>query len=67
VGRLLEHPADVEPWTVVNLPALAVANDPLGREEGEALWPERYSQAELEAPRAPIMYAITTTPKVGAG
>jgi len=28
-------------WTVVSLPALAEANDPLGRAEGEALWPER--------------------------
>lgn len=29
-------------WTVVNLPALAGANDPLGRAEGVSLWPERY-------------------------
>jgi predicted phage terminase large subunit-like protein len=26
-------------WTVLKLPALAVANDPLGRTVGEALWP----------------------------
>ncbi len=51
VGRLLNHPTDIEPWTVVNLPALAEADDPLGRQEGEALWPERYDQAELEAIR----------------
>lgn len=49
VGRLLQHPPDIEPWTVVNLPALAGPDDPLGREEGEALWPERYDRAELEA------------------
>lgn len=31
-----------ENWKVINLPALAEVNDPLGREVGEALWPERY-------------------------
>lgn len=55
VGRLLNHPADVEPWTVVNLPALAEDNDPLGREPGEALWPERFSREELEATRATML------------
>lgn len=38
VGRLLEQQGDR--WHVVDLPALAEENDPLGREEGEALWPE---------------------------
>lgn len=33
---------DQEPWVVVNLPAIAGDNDPLGRAPGEALWPERY-------------------------
>src|SRR5215831_8015556 len=32
VGRLLASAPDVEPWTVVNLPALAEAADPLGRQ-----------------------------------
>ncbi len=36
-----------ENWKVINLPALAEANDPLGREPGEALWPERYSRERL--------------------
>jgi len=45
VGRLLrEHAGE---WTLVNLPALAEPNDPLGRVEGEALWPERYDVAAL--------------------
>ncbi len=35
-GRLLEAG---EAWRVVRLPALAEARDPLGRAEGEALWP----------------------------
>jgi predicted phage terminase large subunit-like protein len=30
-------------WEVLSLPALAEANDPLGRQPGEALWPEKYS------------------------
>lgn len=29
-------------WTIINLPAIAEANDPLGREEGEPLDPIRY-------------------------
>ena len=31
-----------ENWLIINLPAIAEANDPLGREIGEALWPERF-------------------------
>lgn len=37
-----------EQWEVVNLPALAEANDPLGRAPGEALCPERYDTDALE-------------------
>ncbi|MFF7631460.1 terminase large subunit domain-containing protein [Streptomyces cyaneofuscatus] len=41
-GRLLkEEPDD---WIVIDLPALALtADDPLGRQPGEALWPTRFS------------------------
>lgn len=38
-----------ENWKVINLPALAEENDPLGREPGEALWPERFSRERLLA------------------
>jgi len=31
-----------ENWTVINLPMYAEVNDPLGRDIGEVLWPERY-------------------------
>lgn len=34
-------------WTVINLPALAEADDLLGRREGEALCPERYDEVAL--------------------
>ncbi len=36
-----------ENWKVINLPAFAEINDPLGREVGEALWPERYPLESL--------------------
>jgi predicted phage terminase large subunit-like protein len=35
-------------WTVLHLPALAMANDPLGREPGEALWPSQFPVHVLE-------------------
>lgn len=36
-----------EDWDVVNIPALAEEDDILGREEGEALWPESYPVERL--------------------
>lgn len=52
VGRLVAGmESGGEQWEVVNLPALAEEDDPLGRAPGEALWPERYSVADLEAIR----------------
>lgn len=46
VGRLkLEQPDE---WRVLTLPAIAGPDDILGRQEGEALWPERKPLAELE-------------------
>jgi predicted phage terminase large subunit-like protein len=42
---------DGEIWDVISLPALAEANDPLGRQEGAALWPEWMDQAALEVER----------------
>ena len=47
-GRILAGEA-AHKWTVVNLPALALENDPLGRRPGEALCPERYDEAALQA------------------
>lgn len=55
VGRLLrEQQSGGERWEVINLPALADANDPLGRKEGEALWPGRYNVARLEQIRRAV-------------
>jgi hypothetical protein len=45
-GRLLESEGDE--WTVIDLPALSMAeDDPLGRSPGDALWPERYNAEDL--------------------
>ena len=49
IGRILDREGDE--WTVVNYPALAEEDDILGREVGEALWPERYDRETLEAIR----------------
>jgi predicted phage terminase large subunit-like protein len=45
-GKILR--SEGEDWDVLRLPALAEENDPIGREVGEALWPERYSREYLE-------------------
>lgn len=43
-----------DPWEVVNLPAIAEVDDPLGRQEGEALWPEMYPVESLMQIRGAI-------------
>ena len=47
-GRLIEHGG----WEVLRLPALAEADDPLGRQPGQALWPEWENAASLKKRRA---------------
>ena len=48
-GRLIaEMAGGGEPWTVINIPATALENDPLDRAPGEALWPERFNTHELD-------------------
>lgn len=44
VGRILAS-EDAADWTVLRLPALAEADDPLGRTEGEAICPDRFDEA----------------------
>jgi len=69
-GRLLEQQAD--PWDVLDLPAIAEEDDPLGRREGEALWPERYPVEDLEVKRRAdartfdSLYQQHPTPEGGA-
>lgn len=48
-GRLLEQmKLGGDQWEVLSLPALAEADDLMGRAPGEALWPDWYSLDELE-------------------
>lgn len=55
VGRLTDpsnpcyNEKEAKKWKVINLPAIALPGDPLGREVGEALWPERFPVEFLEA------------------
>jgi len=49
VGMLLS--VDPGRWVEVRLSALAMEGDPLGRQVGEALWPERFSREWLETRR----------------
>ena len=46
-GRILNSD-DGENWKVINLPAIAEDNDPIGRKIGEALCPERFDLPELQ-------------------
>lgn len=43
-GRILKQETD---WEIINFPALATEKDILGRKEGEALWPKRFSRKDL--------------------
>lgn len=58
VGRLTDpmnayyDANEAKKWLVVDLPALALDNDPLGRKPGEALWPERFPVDFLRSQQA---------------
>lgn len=77
VGRLTnpDNPyydkEEAKNWKVLNLPALAEQNDPLGRKAGEALWPDRFPVKFLEAqkrlnPRAfQALYQQQPSPEEG--
>jgi phage terminase large subunit-like protein len=69
-GRLLAEEGD--PVREIRLPALAEDADPLGREKGAALWPERYTPSYLEKTRNVVgpywfsaMYQGRPTPDKG--
>jgi predicted phage terminase large subunit-like protein len=47
----MEEENEGEKWTVIKLPALAEAADPLGRKPGEALCPARFNRDALLAKR----------------
>lgn len=60
------------PYEVIRLPAIAGENDPIGRQPGEALWPERYDLKDLEEKRRKssfwwdALYQQNPTPEGGA-
>lgn len=57
IGRLTDiknpfyNAEEAARWKVINIPAFAEENDPIGREPGEILWPERTPLAHLESMR----------------
>jgi hypothetical protein len=54
-GRLLQEMEDGgERWDVLRFPALAEDNNPLGREPGEPLWPQRFNKKRLQEIRRTI-------------
>jgi predicted phage terminase large subunit-like protein len=70
-GRLLDSPGGSR-WVVLRLPALAEEDDPLGRAEGEPLWPEEFGvehfaeQRELMGPRPfAAVHQQSPTPEKG--
>ena len=70
-ARLLDHnPGE---WSVLRLPALAEADDPLGRLPGQALWPEWEDEAALLRKRDQVgervwsaLYQQTPRPSQGS-
>lgn len=57
-GRIQASQGSMEPWTVLRLPALAEADDPMGRAEGDALCPEMWPKNVLEGVRAENPYVF---------
>jgi len=57
VGRLTDptnphfNEEEAAKWKIINLPAIAGDDDPLGRKKGEILWPERFDEQFLDAQR----------------
>jgi predicted phage terminase large subunit-like protein len=54
-GRILAaQEAGGDQWEVLHLPAVADVSDPLEREPGAALWPEKYDLASLERTKVAV-------------
>ncbi len=66
-GYLMEEHADT--WEVIKLPELAEINDPLGRNIGEPLWPEKWTlESSIEARKSlawPSMYQQNPQSELG--
>lgn len=65
VGRLTDpanphyNEEEAALWDIINIPAIAEADDPLGRTVGEALWPARFGIEYLKSARRrdPVMFS----------
>lgn len=78
VGRITDPTNDfydedvAKQWKIIDLPALAMQDDPLGRKPGKALWPERFDEEFLlerqrSDPRGfAALYQGRPTPEGGA-
>ena len=72
-GQLLEQAKEGgEQWDVVSLPAIAEESDKVGRQPGEALWPDRYSVEDFQRIKTAVgsyafsaLYQQTPTPRAG--
>jgi len=53
-GHLLREKTGGIPWEVINFPAIAEESDVLGRERGDALWPEWYPIEVLNEIKATV-------------
>jgi predicted phage terminase large subunit-like protein len=78
VGRLTDpqnpdySPVEGPKWKIIDLPALSLGKgDPLGRKQGEALWPQRFPVTYLEDMRSAdprgfqALYQGSPTPEKG--
>lgn len=52
IGRLVKN--SPEKWEYIEIPAIAMSHDPIGRDVGEALCPERYDLTALKGLRADL-------------
>lgn len=57
---LIGELATEDGWELINLPAIALENDPMGRAIGEALCPQRYTAPELGKIRTAVKEMIWT-------
>jgi hypothetical protein len=72
IGRILSSSSAAE-WEVLSLPAVAEEDDPLGRDEGQPLWPDWFDADYLARLREQLgerafasLYQQRPTPAVGA-
>jgi predicted phage terminase large subunit-like protein len=68
-GRILEREAD--DWHVIKLPMEATTADPLGRQPGERLWPEHFTEEQVNKAKLDVrswnaLYQQEPAPDTGA-